>query len=145
MLDFKRHRGTVIVDTPKGILVVSYNGRTFYLPGGGAEKGESRKDAAIRELKEETSLETVACSFLFEYESLTNSHKVFLIESTGFAKPSSEIRFIDYFNGSNLKVSTATWEILEQYHATKVTKKNFCFDFSAKPLSFKLQSSYVER
>ena len=66
MLDFKRHRGTVSVDTPKGILVVSYNGRTFYLPGGGAEKGESRKDAAIRELKEETSLETVACSFLFE-------------------------------------------------------------------------------
>ena len=123
MLDFKRHRGTVIVDTPKGILVVSYNGRTFYLPGGGAEKGESRKDAAIRELKEETSLETVACSFLFEYESLTNNHKVFLIESTGVAKPSSEIRFIDYFNGSNLKVSTATWEILEQYHATKMTKK----------------------
>ena len=119
----KRRRGTAIVDTLRGILVVSHDNRTFYLPGGGAEKGESQKTAAIRELKEETSLETVTCSFLFEYESFTNNHKVFLIESIGVAKPSSEIRFIDYFNGSNLHVSSATWEILEQYHATKVTKK----------------------
>jgi 8-oxo-dGTP diphosphatase len=123
MLASKRRRGTAIVDTLRGILVVSYENRTFYLPGGGAENGESQKTAAIRELKEETSLEAVVCRFLFEYESLTNNHKVFLIESTGVAKPSSEIRFIDYFTGSNLKVSTATWEILEQYHATKVTKK----------------------
>jgi 8-oxo-dGTP diphosphatase len=123
MLASKRRRGTAIVDTSRGLLVVSYDNRTFYLPGGGAEKGESQKTATIRELKEETSLETVACSFLFEYESLTDNHKVFLIETFGVAKPSSEIKYIDYFNGSNLKVSNATWEILELYHATKVTRK----------------------
>ena len=71
MLDSKRRRGTAIVDTLRGILVVSHDNRTFYLPGGGAEKGESQKTAAIREIKEETSLETVACKFLFKYESLT--------------------------------------------------------------------------
>jgi 8-oxo-dGTP pyrophosphatase MutT (NUDIX family) len=43
MLDFKRRRGTAIVDTLRGILVVSHDNRTFYLPGGGAEKGESQK------------------------------------------------------------------------------------------------------
>ncbi len=118
LLDFKRRRGTAIVDTPKGILVVSHNNRTFYLPGGGAEKGETRKNAAIRELKEETNLQTLTCRFLFEYESLTNNHKVFLIESTGSAKPSSEIKYIDYFNGSNLKVSNTAWEILELYRAS---------------------------
>ena len=122
MQAFKRRRGTAIVDTPRGILVVSHNNRTFYLPGGGAEKGESLKNAAIRELKEETNLESIGCRILFEYESLTNNHKVFLIETTGVAKPSSEIRYIDYFNGSNLKVSNATWEILERYQATKVAK-----------------------
>jgi len=111
------------VNTLRGILVVSHDNRTFYLPGGGAEKGESQKTAAIRELKEETSLETVACRFLFEYESFNDNHEVFLIETCGVAKPSSEIKYIDYFNGSNLKVSHATWEILQVYNATKVTKK----------------------
>ncbi len=119
----KRRRGTAIVDTPDGILVVSHNNRTFYLPGGGAEEGESRKDAAIRELKEETTLSTIDCSFLFEYDSFTNSHKVFLMDSNGVAKPNNEIKYIDYFNGSNLKVSNATWEILELYHSTRQSKK----------------------
>ena len=123
MLTSKRRRGTAIVDTLRGILVVSHDDRTFYLPGGGAEKGESQKTAAIRELKEETSLEIVACRFLFEYESLTDNHEVFLIETSGIAKPSSEIKYIDYFNGSNLKVSNATWEILQLYRAAKVSKK----------------------
>ena len=123
MLASKRRRGTAIVDTLRGILVVSHDDRTYFLPGGGAEKGESQKTAAIRELKEETSLETVACRFLFEYESLTDNHEVFLIETSGVAKPSNEIKYVDYFNGSNLKVSNATWEILELYHATKMTKK----------------------
>ena len=119
----KRRRGTVIVDTPDGILVVSFDNRTFYLPGGGAEEGESEKDAAIRELKEETNLSTVDCSFLFNYDTFTNNHKVFLIDSDGVPKPSNEIRYIDYFNGSNLKVSNATWEILELYHTTRQPKK----------------------
>jgi len=46
-----RRRGTTIVDTPNGILVVSEGGRTYYLPGGVARKGESRRKAAIRELR----------------------------------------------------------------------------------------------
>ena len=112
----KRRRGTAIVDTPEGILVVSRDNRTFYLPGGGAETGESRREAAIRELKEETSLLAVDCCFLFEYDSFLNSHKVFLMETAGAAKPGNEIKYLAYFNGSNLKVSNTTWEILDLYH-----------------------------
>jgi len=119
----KRRRGTAIVETPEGILVVSRNNRDFYLPGGGAEKDESSENASIRELKEETSLQTISCEFLFEYEDFGNSHKVFLIQSVGAAKPSNEIKYIDYFNGSNLKVSNTTWEILELYRAIKISKK----------------------
>jgi 8-oxo-dGTP diphosphatase len=111
----KRRRGTAIVDTSEGILVVSRDNRTFYLPGGGAERGESRMDAAVRELKEETNLLAVSCCFLFEYTSFTNSHKVFLMEAAGVARPGNEIRYLDYFDGSNLKVSNTTWEIIEQY------------------------------
>jgi 8-oxo-dGTP diphosphatase len=112
----KRRRGTAIVDTPEGILVVSRNNRTFFLPGGGAKSGESRRDAAIRELEEETGLQTVKCQFLFEYPSFTNDHKVLLMETVGVAEPENEIRFIDFFDGSNLKVSSTTWEIIELYH-----------------------------
>ena len=43
MLASKRQRGTAIVDTPRGILVVSHDNRTFYLPGGGAEKMKAKK------------------------------------------------------------------------------------------------------
>jgi 8-oxo-dGTP diphosphatase len=112
----KRRRGTAIVETAEGILVVSHDNRTFYLPGGGAEEGESRREAAMRELFEETGLVTTDCSFLFEYPSFTNNHKVFLMETTGTAEPGNEIRYVDYFDGSNLKVSSTTWEIIELYH-----------------------------
>ena len=123
MQAYKRRRGTVIVDTSKGILVVSHDDRTFYLPGGGAERNESYKAAAIRELKEETDLEMVTCSFLFVYKSFTANHEVFLIEPCGVAKPTSEIKYINYFTGSNLKVSNTTWEILQLYRAAKAAEK----------------------
>ena len=119
----KRRRGTAIIDTPNGILVVSRDNRTFHLPGGGAERGESRRDAAIREVREETNLSAVDCFFLFEYTSFSNSHKVFLVESTGVPKPGNEIRSLDFFNGSNLKVSNTTWEIIELYHLNKNAEK----------------------
>jgi 8-oxo-dGTP diphosphatase len=115
----KRRRGTAIVDTPDGILVVSRNNRTFYLPGGGAETGESRKDAAVRELREETGLQVLKCEYLFEYPAFVNDHKVFLMETTGIAEPENEIKYIDFFDGSNLKVSSTTWEIIELYRLRK--------------------------
>ncbi len=132
MLVGKRRRGTAIVDTPQGILVVSRDDRTFYLPGGGAERGESRRDAAIRELKEETNLVAADCFFLFEYTSFTNSHKVYLMKSMGVAKPSNEIKYLAYFNGSNLKVSNTTWEIIELYHQSRKTKTKAALE-KAKP------------
>ena len=120
----RRRRGTAIVETPDGILVVSRDNRTFFLPGGGAENGETRRDAAVRELREETGLEVVKCRFLFEYPSFVNDHKVFLMETAGVAEPDSEIRYIDFFDGSNLKVSDSSWEIIELYHLQQDIKKH---------------------
>jgi len=127
-----RRRGTAIVDTQDGILVVSHNNRTFYLPGGGAERGESRRDAAIRELREETGLQAVNCLFLFEYPSFTNDHKVFLMETTGVAEPENEIKYIDFFDGSNLKVSNTTWEIIELYRLNKNIKNAHSLSYLKK-------------
>jgi len=118
----RRRRGTVIVDTPNGILVVNEGERTYYLPGGGARRGESRRSAAIRELLEETGLKATKCSYLFEYTSDYNLHKVFLIEATGVAKPRKEIKNLAYFNGSNVNVSDTTRRIIEIYHEMKNNK-----------------------
>jgi len=46
----KRRRGTAIVGTSRGILVVAGRNKLSVLPGGGANKEESRTEAVVREL-----------------------------------------------------------------------------------------------
>ena len=121
-----RRQGIAIVETKKGILVVSGKGNTFALPGGGADKNESRKDATIRELKEETNLDTKKISYLFEFvgrkwddhkDRLTENHaKVFLVEPIGKARPSQEIKKIEYYTQkSKIKLSNSSEKILRKW------------------------------
>ncbi len=122
-----RRRGTALVDTPKGILVVSGKGKLFILPGGGPKKGESRQNAAIRELKEETGLEGDRPKYLFSIEGGTNrdysggyfknDHKVFLLKAKGKLKPDGhEVKFIHYWKpGSRLELGRTTKLIIDRY------------------------------
>jgi 8-oxo-dGTP pyrophosphatase MutT (NUDIX family) len=52
------------------------------LPGGGIEPGETSHEAVIREVKEETGLDTRVCRFLFEETYLNESStcQCFLLE-----------------------------------------------------------------
>lgn len=104
-----------------GVLVVSENGRTYSLPGGAARKGESRRRAVIRELKEETGLIAADSTYLFEYTSRYNRHKVFLVKCTGTPEPRKEIKYIAFYNGSNVKVTETTKRIIEMYWKLKNT------------------------
>jgi 8-oxo-dGTP diphosphatase len=122
-----RRRGTAIVDTPKGILVVSKDRRNFLLPGGGARPNESWQDAAVRELKEETGLEVVDIAYLFEFTGITrtgargglfkNAHKVFLVTARGVPKPRQEIKQVAYYDGSRPKLSYSAQQIIERYRS----------------------------
>lgn len=125
----KRRRGTAIVETSQGIILVSGTGEFYILPGGGAELFESRRKAAIRELEEETGLKADSAIYLFthvgstyQYQDklTTNYHKIFLIKAEGNPEPRNEIRYIKYYNpGDETKLSKSTSGILEKYFSAK--------------------------
>ncbi|HXQ92586.1 MAG TPA: NUDIX domain-containing protein [Nitrososphaerales archaeon] len=123
-----RKRGTAIVETPKGVLVLAGKNGKYLLPGGGARKHERRMSAAIRELKEETGLVAKSCKYLFSHDEpanrkIQNLHKVFLIEADG--RPhhiSSESRHIGYWkpgSTSDLNVSPTTKLLIERFYQTR--------------------------
>lgn len=127
---YNRRRGTAIVEFPEGILVVSHGSEIFMLAGGGANKGESRRRAAMRELQEETGLKPLGSKYLFSYKGrlhrdykgghFRDYHKVFLVKVQGAPKPQREIKHIAFFKeGSGLKLTYSTKEIIEQFLAMR--------------------------
>jgi len=120
-----RRKGVALVDTLRGILVVAGRRKVFALPGGGADRGESRKHAAMRELKEETGLLTKKRTYLFSYHggkwhtrkgSVKNYAKVFLIKAYGHARPRHKIKYLAYWKpGRKLRISSRTKWIIDKY------------------------------
>lgn len=126
---FRRRKGVAIVQTSKGILVVAGRSKRFMLPGGGAEKWESRKKATIRELREETGLRARRIEYLFRYVGNTwrahsgkivrNYAKVFLVQAEGTPRPRHEIKYVAYWKpGSKLSLASGTKAVLSKYLAT---------------------------
>lgn len=119
----KRRRGTAIIETPKGVLLTAIS-HQYLLPGGLAEKGESRFQAAIREVKEETGLEPYYAKVIFTYESHSNKHTVVLVKAKGKARPKMEVSKIKYYQpGKDYKMSSATKKIIEKYYTWKEKTK----------------------
>jgi len=131
---YTRRRGTAIVETPKGILVVSLDGVNFTLPGGGAHRDESRREAAIRELMEETGMKAVTLTHLFEFlggvhtgprgGTFRNAHKVFLVTATGSPKPGQEVRRVAYYDGSGPNLTPSAEKIIGKYRSAKSTRRS---------------------
>jgi ADP-ribose pyrophosphatase YjhB (NUDIX family) len=130
----KRRRGTDIIETEQGILVTAGRGKVFLLPGGGANKHETRTEAAMRELREETGLKPYYVKYLFRHVGKVHKshghgyfrdyHTVCLIKAAGDARPHHEIKHIAYYKpGSGVRISGVTREIIEKYYAYKKRSK----------------------
>jgi 8-oxo-dGTP diphosphatase len=126
----RRRRGTAIVETAEGILVTAGRAGVFILPGGGANKNESRTKAAMRELREETGLHPHHARYLFRHVGrvqkshghghFQDHHTVCLVRATGMARPRHEVKYVAYYKpGSNVRISGTTREIIERYYAYK--------------------------
>lgn len=125
----KRRRGTAIVETREGILVAKGKRRAFLLPGGGANRGESRVQAAARELREETGLRPRHAEYLFRHVGKVRKkhghyyrdhHTVCLVKAHGTPKPRHEIERVAFYKpGSGVHISYETREIIEKYYKYK--------------------------
>ncbi|MCD6568228.1 MAG: NUDIX domain-containing protein [Dehalococcoidia bacterium] len=126
----KRRRGTAIVETEKGILVTAGRSKIFLLPGGGANRGEPRIEAAMRELWEETSLKPYYAKYLFRHRGriskshghgyFQDHHTVCLVKAHGNPSPRHEIEYVAFYKpDSGVHISGVTREIIEKYYSYK--------------------------
>lgn len=131
----KQYRGTVILESTDGILVTATSRGSYMLPGGRANRkhGESRLEAAVRELREETGLHAVLALELFEYKAppfvtknFQDYHKVFYVKVKvkEKPKPGDEVKYVDYFKPGMDKIngrdiSKIHRNIIEMYYKMK--------------------------
>lgn len=112
---YDNRRGSVLVETDKGVLLVSSSGGYYRLPGGKPKKGEASIQTAIRELREETGLRAYYVNYLFKF----HASKIFRIRAKGKPTPSSEIHHFAYYKPGkemDVKVSYNTRKILSKYY-----------------------------
>lgn len=130
-----RRRGTaLVVNKNKEILLVSGRHKVFMLPGGGANRHETRFKAAQRELHEETGLKPISAKFLFRYHCnrihkahggyyFKDHHTVVLIKAKGHVKPRSDAKYHCWYKpGMDIKLTSATKKIIEKFNSGEYKK-----------------------
>ena len=123
-IHFKPRRATCIVECENGILLAETESGMLLLPGGQAHRGESRLEAAIRELKEETNLQAHAAIYLLDHESHSNRHKVFYLMTTGNPIPMDDAKALYYLDtlppNKFADLSPATIDIIAKFREVRV-------------------------
>ena len=120
----------IIIETPKGIILVKRKNppHGWALPGGFVDYGETLEEAAVREAKEETSLNVKLVSVLGAYSDPKRDPRhhtisyVFIARSRGKAKASDDALEIGAFDRNSLPKNLAFDhdKILQDYFSGQI-------------------------
>ncbi|MBC3205781.1 MULTISPECIES: NUDIX hydrolase [unclassified Pseudomonas] len=113
-------RATVICEQDRHILLVRKPRHHWSLPGGKVEPGETRADAAVRELQEETGLDAEELLYLMELEAGSTRHHVYeaSVVNIDEVRPQNEISDCIWFPldaVQNLNTNEATRRIVQAF------------------------------
>ncbi|WP_027781947.1 MULTISPECIES: NUDIX hydrolase [Burkholderia] len=99
-----KERATVLCRRGDRILLVARLNARWVLPGGKPQRGESLRDAARRELLEETGLACGHARYLFRIAGTHKLHHVFLaeIDADATARPANEIAHCAWIDRESL-------------------------------------------
>jgi 8-oxo-dGTP diphosphatase len=75
-----KERATVLCVRDNRILLVARERSRWALPGGRIRRDEASHEAALRELKEETTLVADELAYLFQFNGFNTQHHVFFAE-----------------------------------------------------------------
>jgi 8-oxo-dGTP diphosphatase len=94
-----KERATVLCVRNNRILLVARERSRWALPGGRIRRDEASHEAALRELKEETTLVADELAYLFQFNGFNTQHHVFFAEVGPHltAQPSNEIARCRWF------------------------------------------------
>lgn len=120
-------RATVVCHQAGRILLVAKVHSRWSLPGGKPEPGETLLEAAQRELKEETTLDGLTLTYLFQIDGSNTTHHVFAAEVPPSQRPvpTREIALCEWSTRDrivSMPTSRATRTIVDRYLARSVTE-----------------------
>ena len=108
-----RDRATVVVIRDNLVLLARDEGTDFFnMPGGGIEPGEPREEAATRELQEETGLIARGAEALFVWDSTSQRHHVYRIETRGEARTGGEVAELLWWDGERAITTSPHVEVI---------------------------------
>jgi 8-oxo-dGTP pyrophosphatase MutT (NUDIX family) len=109
--------GLIVVKDNKLLLAYSKNTNAWYLPGGKLDPGETSKEALIREIKEELSLDVDPEKLPFFYHISIRAYgqvppkmmeqDCFLYDLQEEIKPRNEIEAVKYFDWATYELEPA--------------------------------------
>ncbi|WML46629.1 NUDIX hydrolase [Neobacillus sp. PS3-34] len=124
---------TIVLNEQKEILLIKGPQRGWEMPGGQVEEGESLKDAAIRETKEESGIEIEVIKFCGIYQNVSGSicNTLFLGKPIGGELTTSPESLEVGFFPIEIALEMVTWKNFRQRieYCLNETLHPFCIEF----------------